>query len=72
MQKTVSVSSAKIRCLHVQMYAYFQFIQLMFLQENDFDDDEDVEWSEDVFADAVKKRQEELAAGVKALNYSKQ
>ena len=42
----------------------------MFILENDFDDDEDVEWSEDVFADVVKKRQEKLAAGVKALNYS--
>ncbi|XP_065562551.1 eukaryotic translation initiation factor 5-like [Artemia franciscana] len=37
------------------------------VKENDFGDDEDVEWSEDVSADAVKKRQEELAAGVKAL-----
>ncbi|KAK2707739.1 hypothetical protein QYM36_015440 [Artemia franciscana] len=37
------------------------------VKENNFGDDEDVEWSEDVSADAVKKRQEELAAGVKAL-----
>lgn len=45
----------------------FLVYPIMFPQENDFGDDEDVEWSEDVSADAVKKRQEELAAGVKAL-----